>query len=221
MVKFDAVYPFHGDNTFELIHSIGRLRKYAIGLRDIYIIGDDPGIEGVKVIPYIQEDAKEVNIWKKTLAATFIPELSGRFLFMNDDHFLMDYIDSDLPNYYSGQISDIEGSEQYAAAMDRTVIELEKRGFETFNFDIHCPIFFNKHLFQKVFMRFFNGEEILMKSCYANSLNLSKIAMEDLKFRHFMNKQEVERFTAGRWVFSTWEEVLTHDLKDFITGYTM
>jgi hypothetical protein len=100
MAEFDAVYPFHGTDTWELEQSIRLLRKFT-RVRNIYIIGDSPNIPETIHVPFIQEDAKEINIWKKTLAACLIADVSEDFLFMNDDHFIMREM-IEIPNYYSG-----------------------------------------------------------------------------------------------------------------------
>lgn len=215
MEEFDAVYPFGGGDTWELSQSIRLLRKYARGLRDIYVIGEDTGLDVIH-IPYIEEDAKEINIWKKTAAACFVPDISDRFLFMNDDHFLIAEIDSFLNEMYGGRVDEIQGAGQYELAVNRTVYELVNRGLDIKNFDIHCPIFFEKDKFLQVFDEFGVDNELLMKSCYCNYHRIEGGEMDDLKFRWMANREDIEERTSGRWVFSTHEAFITHDLKEFI-----
>lgn len=215
MVEFDAVYPFNGGNTWELEQSIRLLKKNAKGLRNIYTIGVDSGLDLIH-IPYIEEDAKEINIWKKTCAACFIPEISDIFLFINDDHFIIQEIDCFLNYMYGGDISEIQSGGQYADAVNRTLTELKRRRLDTKNFDIHCPMFIEKKLFLNVFNEFGVDNELLLKSCYCNYYLIEGAEMQDLKFRWLANKKEIENECEGRWVLSTHEDLISYDLREFI-----
>lgn len=215
MEGFDAVYPFGGGDTWELTQSIRLLRKYARGLRDVYIIGEATGLDAIH-IPYIEENEKEINIWKKTCAACFVPEISDTFLFMNDDHFVVKELDIFLNYYYEGSITDIPAEGQYRSAVDRTVTELTTRGLDTKNFDIHCPMFIEKARFIDVFYVFGVDNELLMKSCYCNYHKIEGAEMQDLKFRWLANRENIEKNVQNRWVFSTHELLFTQDLREFI-----
>lgn len=218
MVEFDAVYPYVGGNNYELRCSIALLKRHARGLRGIYIIGDDPEIEGVTVIPYIQTDVKETNIWKKTLTACFEPAISDRFLFINDDHFILEPFE-DLPYYYEGEIGGHIGSKQYEQAEDRTAVRLSALGYDTRYYDIHCPMFIEKAKFIEVY-RCFSDAEYIMKSAYCNFHRVEGVEMADQKCRTLYNYDEIRAEIAGRWVFSTSELTMTIGVKKLLAELT-
>lgn len=215
MEEFDAVYPFNGGDTWELEQSIRLIRKNVKGLRHIYTIGIDSGLDVIH-IPYIEEDAKEINIWKKTCAACFIPDISDTFLFINDDHFVIQEIDMFLNYMYGGRIDEIVSGGQYQNAVNRTLYELKKRCLDIKNFDIHCPMFIEKSKFMEVFNEFGVDNELLMKSCYCNYHKIEGGEMPDLKFRWLATKNEIEKECEGRWVLSTHEHLISYDLRVFI-----
>lgn len=209
MVEFDAVYPFAGD-PWELSHSVRLLRKHS-KVRNIYVIGDDPGLDVIHV-PFIEMDVKETNIWKKTLAACFIPGLSERFLFINDDHFILKDFD-DLPAYY-GAYKDDDCGPQYQQAVARTFEKLMYMGLNTKYFDVHYPCFFEKPKFIECF-KVFNGAEHIMKSAYFNFYNCKGVEIEDKKLKFLATTDQIERFIGDSWCFSTND--ISADLHNFIT----
>jgi hypothetical protein len=210
MVEFDAVYPFHGDN-FELSQSVRLLRKFT-NVKNIYIVGDDPGIDGVIHVPFIQVDAKELNIWKKVLAACFRADLSKRFLFMNDDHFITKPTE-DIP-YYFGEFDAPMSNTQYQNAVQRTIFKLAEMGKTTRYFDIHYPFFVEKHRFLEVFKAFNDGKEYVFKTAYCNYWGIEGEFSEDKKIKFLANTEQIEKFVGDSWCFST--DMISADLKEYI-----
>lgn len=214
MVEFDAVYPYHGSNSFELEQSIRLLRKHGRWLRDIYIIGDNPNIEGVKVVPFIQEGAKENNIWDKVLAACFVKDLSERFLFMNDDHFIIQDFE-DVPYYYEGLIGGHSLNMQYSNAEDRTAKRLSDAGKAVKYFDIHTPMFIEVEKFITTYVQF-SDNEYIMKSAYCNWNGIEGLEYTDQKFRTLLTYDEAKKAIEGRFCFSSDEQFITTGVKDLI-----
>ena len=214
MAEFDAVYPYHGDNHFEITHSIRLLRKHGKGLRNIYIVGDNPQIENTIHIPFIQEDAKEINIWAKVLAACFHKDLSERFLFMNDDHFILQDFE-DIPYYYEGEIGGHSGNMQYSNAEDRTKRVLIERKKTVKYFDIHVPMFIEAEKFITTFVQFSN-DEYIMKSAYCNFNNIKGFPYTDQKFRTLVSYDEAAKAIEGRFCFSTDNQFITTGLQQLI-----
>jgi hypothetical protein len=222
MGVFDAVLPYHGTDNFEITHAVRLLNKYS-NVRNIHIVGENPNIDGVIVHDYVQLHTKELNIWNKVFAACFIDGLSDDFLFINDDHFITQSIDTSLPNYYEGTLHDIAANYPnvgYGAAINDTIALLESIGRERKNFDIHCPIFFNKVKFKELFLHLFSGKmldkDILLKSTYCNYYGVKGRKMADLKFRHLCTTDEFAEKIVDRWVFSTQNGAISRDLKEFI-----
>lgn len=209
MAEFDAVYPFAGD-PWELSQSVRLLRKHS-NVRNIYVVGDDPGLDVIH-IPFIQMDVKEVNIWKKTLAACYIDGLSDRFLFMNDDHFIRQKF-TDLPNYY-GVYRDDDCGAQYQRAVANTWEKLMYMGLETKYYDVHYPCFFEKKKFIECFLAFNDGTEYIMKSAYFNFHKCKGVLIEDKKLKFLATTAQIEQFVGDSWCFSTND--ITEDLKRYI-----
>lgn len=206
MEGFDALYPFHGD-TWELHQSIRLLRKFT-NVKNIYVVGDDPGLDVIHV-PFVQQDAKEINIWKKVLAGCF-SGISERFLFINDDHFITG--PTEFPLVY-GDMPD-ECSQQYFNAMGRTMQRLVDLGKNDLYFDIHYPFFVEKSMFLECFQAFNDGKEYIFKSAYCNFHGLEGDFCDDKKIKFLGNAAEYKAFIADTWCFST--ELLTEPLKNMI-----
>ena len=213
MGDVDAIYPFGKGDTWEAEQSVRLLRKHFKNLRNIYFIGET--IPGVIHIPYVETDKKEINIWSKVLAATFIEGLSDRFLFMNDDHFIQSDF-TDIPNYHCGEIKEYPADDYYKTVTNRTIEVLKQKGLKTLNFDCHTPIFFEKEKFQEVFLEFNPKLEITMKSCYANYWGLEGVYEPDLKVKSLMERWEIDQILPGKFCFSTHENCITRDLRDYI-----
>ena len=99
----DAVYIL-GDgslaNNEEIRYSIRSLEKNMLDLRDIYIVGADPGfLSGIKHISALDTSLqKGQNAFHKITTACTIPELSEEFLLMNDDFFMLEpFTGADFP----------------------------------------------------------------------------------------------------------------------------
>ena len=212
MVEFDAVFPYGGKEHFEAEQAVRLLRKHAKGLRDIYFIGES--IPGVIHVPFVETDKKEINIWLKTLTASLM-DISERFLFMNDDHFIQQDFE-DIPYYHCGYLANYPADEYYSVVIKRTIENLEKRGLNTFNFDIHTPFFVEKSKFLEVFNEFDPRLEITMKSCYCNYLGIEGQYEPDMKIKSLMERWEFEPSLRDKFCFSTHENCITRDLRDYI-----
>ena len=208
MESFDALYPFHGDN-WELSQSVRLLRKFS-NVRNIYVVGDDPRLPDITHIPFIQQDRKEINIWKKVLAGCFIEDMSEKFLFMNDDHFLTR--GTDFPLVHGERPS--ECSEQYFNAMVNTSKKLVELGKNDTYFDIHYPFFVEKNKFLGVFSVFNDGTEYVFKSAYCNFWGMEGDFAEDKKIKFLGGIADYRAFIGDSWCFST--ELLTEPLKELI-----
>lgn len=132
----DAVYILGSEspaNNEEIRHSVRSLDRHMADLRDIYIIGEDPGfLPGAKHIyhPDASPD-KWRNGYEKVKRACEEPGISDTFLLMNDDFILQDdFIGDEFP-YYA----------------------LEKADGGTCGprwFGVHCPIQINKAAYLKM-----------------------------------------------------------------------
>lgn len=188
----DIFYPlgggsFWGDN--ELRYSLRSIEKHLKNYGNIFIIGRKPDwLTNVTFIEY--EDMtpyKERNIFTKIVMACEIKEMSERFLFMNDDHFLVDDFDAPtFPYYYKCMLErSIERLKhgKYKRALVNTFHELTFQGHTTYNFDGHIPIIYEKQkvraLKQYPWDRYDEG--FVMKSLYANTYRYDPVLEYDCK----------------------------------------
>jgi hypothetical protein len=101
----DAVYILGGGslwNNEEIKYSVRSLAKYMYDLRDVVIIGIDPGnLPGAWVIPFSDSQPhRSHNAYLKTKKACSLDFISDPFLLMNDDFFMTThFFGSKFPNY--------------------------------------------------------------------------------------------------------------------------
>jgi hypothetical protein len=148
--------------------------------------------------------------------------LSDNFLFVNDDHYLLtDYIAGEFPYYHRGEIElGRAPNEPQRIQMDNTIEALKKsaqysgisKQTEPKDFDVHCPIIYNKRIFKNLFSRIRNewpeyGYGI--KSFYCNEGNETGEQMEDLKFTQPAMKETIYRCLQDRCWFSIGDKCLT------------
>lgn len=132
----DAVYILGSGSPIdneEIKYSVRSLAEHMLDLRDIYIIGENPGfLPGAKHIPYPDEyEEKWKNAHAKILKACEIPDISETFLLMNDDFFMrQSFMGAEWPFY---ALRGVSGGT-----------------CGTHNYQVHCPIQIEKRLYQKV-----------------------------------------------------------------------
>ena len=142
-------------------------------------------------------------------------ELSDNFLFMNDDHYLMqDYEASEFPYYHRHEfdLDDIlkrGNNPQYKQSLN-TVNTI---GFTGYDFDVHAPMLFNKRIFKNLFSRLpekWPEHGFLIKSYYANhGIDTSNwVPCEDLKFSEPLMKESIYMALESRSWFSIGDKCL-------------
>lgn len=153
---------------------------------------------------------RKIEIAIKSGAGTL---LSDNFLFMNDDHFLLTDFDArEFPFYHRSEIalaSLVKNWPQYMQ-MKNTVEVLPGPKYD---FDVHCPIVYNKHRFIEVFENLEWPEYGYgIKSMYCNQpmniYNWSLVKCGDLKFGEPLMKDTIYQVLAGRQWFSIGDKCL-------------
>lgn len=150
----DIVIPLRNDSNWdnnEIRYCLRSVEKYLTDIRDVYIVGHKPKfLTNVKHIPMRDPSPYvTVNIKNKVLRVCEEYELSDNFLFMNDDHYLMDWFDIRFL-YYSGTIRDA-----FANAKNSIYRLILKNTMDHFNpgwgfYDVHTPVVFHKRVFTEV-----------------------------------------------------------------------
>jgi hypothetical protein len=192
----------------ELRYALRSVEKHLTGYGDIFIIGECPSfLQNVTHIPandIEQTWAKEANIFRKIMVACEDPRVSDDFLFMNDDHFLLqDYQANQFPFYYDGLLSDKMTVTEYKHTVKNTHDWF--LGAPVDYLDIHCPILYNKRKFEwclpladwsKPY-----GYCIKTAYCYINGF-VSSPRCSDLKINQPLTYTEIMQLIAGRPWFS-------------------
>lgn len=211
------------NNYLELRYALRSFQKYLHQIDEVFIYGGHPSwITNVNHYRFGDIDHpryKEHNIYKKTRAACLNPDIKDDFLFCNDDHFLLSNYRGELfPYYYHQSLNDTlhrkGGMDPYKYTIIYTMQHLLGKGVTTHDFDVHCPIMFNKEKFLK-FVGGMNWERpfgYCIKSIYANQAGIAPVKYADLKFRQHLSQKEIFTQIKGREFFSTDDRLMTEDM---------
>jgi hypothetical protein len=155
----------------------------------------------------------------KISAACNSEEVSDPFVFFNDDHFLLQPINTDEIKYWysislgaKAQIS--EGYNRVKALNTMEVIQ-QNCPF----FDIHVPMVIHKAAFVQIMSNpalLWEEKDYLVKTVYANYYTSKYEHMKDCKIREVMGYNSLMAKIAGRIFFSTGP--IFADLKKALTG---
>ena len=209
----DVVYVLGSGSTWnnnEIRYSLRSVEKNGIGLGQIFIVGELPeflskGVIHIKAADIFNPNQNaDGNIATKVLAACADERLSDDFLFINDDHIILQPIHlANVPAFHKGDMNTYQESfwqlNFWRGRLRRTMEILNQKGLTSYHFDCHTPIIFNKHLFPQVMANFpyKEGIGLTMKSLYGNSVySETGIPLRNEKktvFKFFTSKQLSER----------------------------
>lgn len=198
-------------NDTELRYSLRSIEKHLKNYKDIWVIGECPAfLQNVKHIYFKDEHpCKETNIYRKVLRACQEKEITDDFLFFNDDHFLLqDFNAKEFPYFWKSNLRDsskmMKPGNRYKKAVDNAYRTLHSLGLETKSFDTHTPIIYNKKKFIEVMTKFNWDQKVsyVVKSMYANSLQIEGVREVDCKINSQLTEQEIKEVIKDRKVFS-------------------
>lgn len=142
----DVLYYIGGGSmrhNIELRLSLRSLEKYGKNIDRVFIVGNKP--EFIKNVEYIWVEDKYQwwrNAFEKTKAA-IKAGISDDFLLMNDDFFMLEEFDAlNYPFYHRGELPK-EADREYTKILVSTRKILEKEGYKTKHFGVHCPMRIN------------------------------------------------------------------------------
>lgn len=177
--------------NFELRMSLRSVEKYLSGYSDVWIIGEFPDwLQNCQNKP-LADTSKipDHNIMLKIKAACETAEISDDFLFFNDDHFLLtEFQAPTFPYFHKGSLETYvakRGKDGYGRRSANTLKFLQDNNLPTKHFDIHTPIIYNKAMFLKHVADLDwpkSRDGFIIKSLYANALNIEGIEQADNKF---------------------------------------
>lgn len=208
----------------ELRFALRSAEKFIPDMGKVFIIGNKPhwikNVINIVVQDKPEEVYKEHNICNKVLAACKHNGVSNDFIFMNDDHFLLAPFTGD--NYYQQSLSATllkrASQDTYYRSLNNTLRSLQHYSLPTLNFDIHCPIIYNKREFAKV-VSLYDWEKscgYVIKSLYCNTLRLLGIVDMDLKINTQLNCFQLEALTMGRKFFSVGDGAVGGELATYL-----
>lgn len=225
-----VIIPYKGNiktKDTELIYAIRGFQKHLKGIGDIYIIGNRlSSLQGLKYIQCRDDQGskwKERNIYRKILAACKDERVSEDFIFANDDHMITkDYEVAKLPFYHKntleGTMENNKGD--YRKSLNHTRKFLISKGKETWDYDTHFPIVYNKQKFIDTFaMEGINWDmpfTYVLKSMYGNLNNVEGEFGGDCKIHSKMNYEEIKRKVGDKSFFSTSDGSINEDMIRFL-----
>ena len=216
----DVVYVLGTGSTWknnEIRYSLRSLEKNAKDLGKIFIVGELPKFLTHSIIHIKADDIfnpnqnADGNIITKVLAACADKRLSDDFLFINDDHLILQSVRlSEVPAFHKGDMTTFPPETWtlnfWRGRLKRTMEELTKRNLSAYHFDCHTPILFNKKLFPKIVASFpyKEGIGLTMKSLYGNSVySKTGVRLKNEKktvFQHYSTSQLNARLAPARFM---------------------
>jgi hypothetical protein len=172
------------------------------------IIGEPPDwYNGIKIAAADYSGRKQYSIYRKLLTYIESDICETRFMFWNDDHFLLRPTNEfDIAQYHNGHLENefnrnLTG--RYYQAVLRTINLLNSSGNNNpLNYDIHCPCIFGSKKFKELFSS--QQDELCMKSFYFNNQKEGRSEyMDDLKINDSISPEAINNLIKDRWVFST------------------
>lgn len=186
-------------NDMELRLSLRCLERNAIGVDRVFIVGNKPEwVQNVNHIPAEDTYTAENNAFQKVLKACK-NGISEDFVLMNDDFFLLrrTILEDYLP-FIRGFLNKKNAENHYDRTLNQTKCVLDGYCKNPFNFDVHCPMVFNKHrvLLLEGIAEYFKKQEtgVLLRSLYGNIFNLAS----DFETRLFVEDPKIHT--------DTWED---------------
>jgi len=234
--KMDVVYVLGNGSKWknnEIRFSLRSIEKNLSGFRNVVIVGELPDFLQ-NVIHIKAEDIfnpkknADGNIITKVLAACNDSRVSDDFLFINDDHLVIQPIHvADVPPLHKGDMTTYKSGywklNFWRKRLRRTMEVLRSHGLSTLHFDCHTPIIFNKEKFKDIIPVFNYQDDIgyTMKSLYGNVMYPDGPFLTDQKktvFRNYTLSQLNKRL--GTCTFMSFnDQGLNHSLKWWLMEY--
>lgn len=201
----------------QLIYSLRSVEKYLKGnIGTVFVIGADPELRNAIHIPATDLKSAAINIKDKLLIACNNPDISDDFLYMADDHYLLQDADIETyPVYSNGKLYDLSRTQR--GSYKQVVIETMKVIPNGKNYNVHAPIIYNKEKLKNIIEETdWQPLGLMIKSLYCNRLQLQGKEMSDCKISHDLPMMEMRRRIENRPFFSTGKENNIRHLKQFM-----
>lgn len=192
----------------ELKYCLRSIERYLPNVGAVIIVGELPQWE-VRNIHWLacpesnNNQNRALNICTKVLKACQDLPLSDDFLFMNDDHFLLQEYSYYFPYYHRGTFN-LSRLSNNPSQLNQVRNTINRLGNRILDYDIHCPIVYNKTNFIQTFSTLgFPPYGYCIKSYYMAYNKRHSLLAEDLKFLNPLPQKEILAQLKGREWFST------------------
>lgn len=134
---------------------------------------------------------------------------------MNDDHYLLQHYEaSEFPYYCQGLLTTTlkryDDRYPYRKVLCNTLSYLDRFGLSAIDFDVHCPIIYNKKKFGEALPVTFPKHGYAIKSIYGNCYKIQGIFSDDLKFNDKQSMWDILKILDDR---GTWFSIGNRCLK--------
>ena len=175
-------------NNNELKYSLRSLEQFGKNIDNVYIVGHKPSFvnDNVKWISVSDIGYPSVNHWYK-VRKFFMETNIENAVYMMDDVFFTKEVDfNNYPFYQKGQLKYYPKPNNYRTSINNTKHVLEGLGKPITNFEVHCPITYERDKFlnmtamfdkyRKAFRQF-----IQVRSLYCNYNGITGTFTPDVK----------------------------------------
>lgn len=192
MKNMDIVIPYRGIDSQELGLTIDCIQKN-VPHRNIFVCGDDPRRDDVIYLP---RHHKGVNTYHdcelNTRLALEDPRLSHKFMFFNDDMFIIKPIKA-LPLYDAGSLNNViknkllrKRTMMYSRICKATMVFLNERGIKNPKaYTLHMPCVMDKHkrlnVSNEVLPYLADNQRLLVRTIYFNKHKQPSTLKGDVK----------------------------------------
>ena len=179
----DFVYPFITSNAGnrELELSIASIKKFFVGRYRIFVIGDDPKLDGVNHIHIKKKKEAFKDVAAKLRIAYSCDDIQDEFVWMMDDLFFVSPFGALIlskarhnDERSGNRLSNWKPSNNWLKLKKKTMLELRDRGHSTFDFSTHCPMVFKKSKLEILFSEWLDHELWDYKIIYGNVFSEGK-----------------------------------------------
>ena len=200
----------------ELVYSLRSVEKHGRRVGEVFIVGaDTPELKNVVNVPFADKKQRvSINIWEKLVAIAENPQISERFLFLNDDFYITKDFDAEsIPMYARpGTLA------SYKSRVPKTIYQkmlyathdaLQSRGLPIENFATHQPVNLEKTKVLQAYEEFkreiYTPLSISFRCAYGNlhRLPAKRLGTVIIKARNAVPK---------RWAFASHASIRPEEL---------
>jgi len=215
-------------NNNELRYSLRSLEKHGKNYNRLFLTGEKPDFMKDNVIYNYQPDKHIgcINHFLKVLWTFQNTDISDDILLNYDDNFFIKNVDiSTCPFYYRAEVipEAFTVNNKHTRSLLFTKQILKSLDKPVKNFEVHCPIIYNRHKFYEFAYKFtkfidFNDKQkgLLPRSCYLNNFEVAGKYISDCKIKKIISKQEIELAIKGRDIFSISGNVISGGIVEFL-----